>query len=107
MENTTKDNSFPADLSAEDIKKLKSGSDIEQVLVIKVDGKKAFFRNATMKTISAARAQTKPEDFHKVIATNCFIAGDRDLVDNPKYFHHIRPQLDELIYWFEVEVEKY
>ena len=97
----------PTTLTPESITETKEQQNIDMVLEVHVKGKKAWFKNVDMKTNAAAKAQKNSEDYYKVIAKNCFLGGNQELVDDDKLFHHIKTQLDELVYWLPIEVKKY
>ncbi len=97
----------PTNLTPEEIATLKTTQDIDLVLEVEIKGKKAWFKNVDMKTNAAAKAQKTTDAYYQVIAKNCFIGGNAELVTDSKLFHHTKTQLDELIYWLPVEAKKY
>lgn len=102
-----KQTDFPDTLTPEQIAELKEKHGYDMVLEAKVGDKTAWFRNIDMQTKEAAAAQPKKSDFYKVVANTCFVGGDRALIDDPKLFHHLMTQLDDIVYWLDVEVKKY
>lgn len=97
----------PTTLTPEQITKLKDEQNIDMVLEVQVKGKTAWFKNVDMKTNAAAKAQKSGDGYYQVVAKNCFIGGDQDLINDTKLFHHIKTQLDELVYWLPIEIKKY
>ena len=66
---------------------------------IMVEDKIALFKKPTRQIIGAASAlsTSDPMKYLEMLAENCFVAGDRELLDDDDYFMAIMPKLNELI----------
>ncbi|MCA0428336.1 MAG: hypothetical protein LCH37_12965 [Bacteroidetes bacterium] len=71
-----------------------------------VGDKQGWFRNPSIKILTAAQAQKDSTQYYYTLARNCFIAGDPELIDNEDYFIPLMKKLDELTNYFNVEVKK-
>ena len=96
--------SLPGSMSEDEVKQYKEQHDCEVVL-LELAGKKAWFRSPDLKIMAAAQAQKSTVDFYRVIAKNCMIAGDTDLINRDKYFIALQSKLDAVINPFEVQVK--
>lgn len=79
-----------------------------QLTAIVVEGKIGIFKKPDRKTISlaASYATTDPIRYVEILAENCFIAGDRELLDNDDLFLSVMPKLNALIETKEAELVK-
>jgi hypothetical protein len=70
------------------------------------DGKKAYFKKPDFKIMDAASAlaQTQPLMSNKILADNCFLGGDRCIVDEQDYFAGLNAHLSRLIKKIEGEL---
>lgn len=66
---------------------------------IMVEDKIALFKKPTRQIIGAASAlsTSDPMKYLEMLAENCYVAGDRELLDDDDYFMAIMPKLNELI----------
>lgn len=94
----------PLTLTEADISAIKEKEDCEVRQFI-VGDKTGWFRTVNLQIMDAAQAQKKTRDFYKVIAQNCFLAGDPELITRDKYFINLQPQLDALINFLNVEIK--
>ena len=64
-----------------------------------VEDKIGLFKKPTRQIIGAASAlsTTDPMKYLELLAGNCFVAGDRELLDDDDYFMAIIPKLNELV----------
>ncbi len=96
-------NTKPASLSDAEVEALKTK---HQVFHYQVGEKQAWFRNPTLKMLSAAQAQKDSTQYYYTLARNCFLAGDPDIIENEEYFIILMRRLDELSSYFTIEVKK-
>lgn len=86
-------------LSQEEIELLKSQNGGE-IFEITIEEKTAYFKKPDRKTLSYATVSGGTKDpfkFNEIILESCFIGGDRDLIDDDKYFLSMSGQVAELI----------
>lgn len=95
---------LPASLTAQEVENIKQQYDCE-VIEITVKDKTGWFRSPDLKILDAANAQKKGRDYYSVIAKNCMIAGDGELLTRDKYFIGLMPHLDKVINPFESQVK--
>lgn len=78
-----------------------------ELKVIECDGMTAYFRKPDMKIWRfAMKAFEKSTTQFKIsLATNCFVAGDRDLLKSP-FIEDVSEIIDEFVDYDEAEVEK-
>lgn len=93
----------PATLSETEVEALKEK---HRLFHYQVGDKQGWFRNPTLKTLTAAQAQKDGTQYYYTLARNCFIAGDPDIIENEEYFIILMKKLDELTTYFNVEVKK-
>jgi hypothetical protein len=69
-----------------------------QLTAIAVEDKIGLFKKPSRQVISMATAlqENEPMKFMEVIADNCFVAGDRELLDDDDCFLAIMPMLNQL-----------
>ncbi len=70
--------------------------------------KTAYFKNPDMSTIEASSviASTKPMQSNKVLAKACFLGGDTDVFEEPKYMLGLGKKLQKLVEVVEGELEE-
>lgn len=72
------------------------------------DGKVAYFKNPDLKTCDAAAsiASSNPIKSNVLIAKNCFLGGDEDIVNSEKYIFGLGNHLKNLIVKVEGELSE-
>lgn len=93
----------PKTLSENQIAELKEKHKLFHFIV---GDKQAWFRNPSIKVLTAAQAQKDSAQYYYTLARNCFIAGDQEVIENEDYFIVLMKRLDELTNYFSVEVKK-
>lgn len=70
-----------------------------QLTAITVEDKIGLFKKPTRQILSMATAlaSSDPIGYIEKIAENCFVAGDRELLENDEYFLAIMPKVSELV----------
>jgi|JI8StandDraft_2_1071088.scaffolds.fasta_scaffold05048_8 hypothetical protein len=71
-----------------------------------VGDKKAYFRTPTLKEMDAASEQKTNMKYNQTLAKTCFLGGDKEVLDDERYFMSLIPKLDKLVKEFDVEVKK-
>lgn len=63
------------------------------------DGKTCYLRQPTRRIIAAATVNAGSDQFlqNELVLKNCFLGGDRDLLDQDKYFFFIQQKVSDLI----------
>lgn len=79
-----------------------------ELSAIKVGDKLGLFKKPDRKTIGAAAAHinTDPIEYVAIIAENCFVAGDRELLEEDDYFLSLMPMMNDLVQMKEAELVK-
>ena len=93
----------PRTLTPEQIEELKT---THKLFHFTVGDKQAWFRNPTIKVLTAAQAQKDSAQYYLTLARNCFVAGDPEVIEEEDYFIALMKRLDELTNYFSVEVKK-
>ncbi len=67
--------------------------------LLRIGDRMAFFKKPNRDIISAASAEASHDEilFSSIVAENCFLVGDRELLDNDDYFLQLAPLLDQMI----------
>lgn len=70
-----------------------------KLTLIEVEDKMGLFKQPDRKLMSAASvtASTDPMEYVAMIADNCLVEGDRELIEVDTYFFAIVPLINELI----------
>lgn len=70
-----------------------------ELTAIAVEDKIALFKKPTRKVIGMASAHIQSDimEYLSIIAENCYVAGDRAIIDEDEYFLAIVPQLNALV----------
>lgn len=70
-----------------------------KLTAIQVEDKIALFKKPSRQVLKMATAisATDPMGYLEKIAENCYVAGDRELLDDDEYFLAIVPVLNELV----------
>lgn len=72
------------------------------------DGKVAYFKNPDLTTIDAAASmvQSNPIKSNILIARNCFLGGDEEIITEEKYIFGLGNHLRELVVKVEGELSE-
>lgn len=94
------------DLTPEEIEEAKK--QFGQVFLLEVDDKKCYIHKPTRQVIDLAvqSAAKRSSMFDETILRNCWLAGDKDIVDIDEYFYAVSKQLDEVIKFKTAELKK-
>lgn len=77
------------------------------LFLITVEDKAAIFKSPSRKTLSYANGVNKDIiKFNETILNNCFVEGDRELIDDDRYFLAAGAKAVELIEIKESEIAK-
>jgi acyl-coenzyme A synthetase/AMP-(fatty) acid ligase len=78
------------------------------VFRIRVEDKEGYLRKPDRKTLSYASsvAANDPLKFNEIILKNCWLGGDKALIDDDAYFLAVSAKMDELIQIKEATLEK-
>ncbi|MCF8218704.1 MAG: hypothetical protein K9J21_06950 [Bacteroidales bacterium] len=78
------------------------------VYLITTEQKKGYLRKPNRKDLSLASeiGEKDPMKFNEVILKNCWLAGDKEIMEDDRYFLAVSGQLDEIIETAEVEIKK-
>jgi hypothetical protein len=68
----------------------------------------AFLHSPTRQVLDAAMASSKKKDsmFNETIIKNCWLAGDKSIVENDEHFLSASAQINELIKFKESDLEE-
>ena len=79
-----------------------------QVFLLQVDDKKCYLHKPTRMVIDLAvqSSAKRSSMFDETILRNCWLAGDKEIVDNDEYFFAVSKQLDEVIKFKNAELKK-
>lgn len=79
-----------------------------EIFLVEVEDKKAYLKAPDRKTLSAASAigAKDPIKFNETILKNCWIEGDKELLEDDKYFLAVGQQIDKLIEVKEASIKK-
>ena len=75
---------------------------------ISIEGKKAYFRSPDRNTMSymISQGQQNPMAATEILAKNCFVGGDKALLDEDKYFFAVMQQLGKLMQVKDASLKK-
>jgi len=78
------------------------------VYLIESEGKKCYLHSPTRQTLDAASAGSKKADskFNEILMKGCWLAGDKEMVEDDEYFFAAGKQLSELINTKEAALKK-
>lgn len=95
-----------ADLTAQQIDAFKK--EYGEVYLIEVEDKKCFLHQPTRQILDAASMASKKADskFNEIILKGCWLAGDKELVNDDVYFFSASSQLSEVITFKEATLKK-
>lgn len=73
-----------------------------------VEDKVCFIHKPTRQIIDLAHASSakRTSMFEETILRNCWLAGDKDMVENDDYFYAVGNQLNEIIKFKSAELKK-
>ncbi|MFK5855376.1 MAG: hypothetical protein QM503_04530 [Bacteroidota bacterium] len=79
-----------------------------EVFLIKVEDKKCYLHPPTRTILDAASAASKKAEskFNEVILRSCWLAGDKELVDDDDFFMAASSQLGDIIKFKEATIKK-
>jgi len=79
------------------------------VFEITVEDKKCWLHKPDRNVLDLANSASskKSSKFNETILRNCWLAGDKDIVEEDDYFYGASTQLDELITFKNAELKKY
>lgn len=80
----------------------------KDVYLITVEDKKGYFRSPDRNTLSymISQAQNNPLSAIEILAKNCFLGGDAELLEENRYFFAVAQKLDKLIHIKEAKLKK-
>jgi hypothetical protein len=78
------------------------------VFIVEADGKRAYLRRPDRQTIAAAAVIGGADGFKQkeIVIRNCWLGGDRELVEADKYFLSLAAQVDSIVEIVEVSLKK-
>lgn len=93
-------------LTAEEIKKYKQ--EFGEIYKIQVEDKACFIHKPTRMILDAADAGSKKAQsrFNEILLKGCWLAGDKEIIDDDEYFLGASTQLDEVIRYKEASLKK-
>ena len=73
-----------------------------------IDGKIAYFKAPDRKTLGFASSTSNGDNimYKEIIANNCFVDGDREILENDKYFLAFSTEVLNLVEVIEGTLEK-
>lgn len=79
-----------------------------EITAIAVEDKIGFFKKPDRKILgaAAAHATTDPLTYVEILARNCFVEGDVELLDSDEYFLSMMPRLNALVQVKESDLVK-
>ncbi|MCX6232436.1 MAG: hypothetical protein NTZ33_12945 [Bacteroidetes bacterium] len=93
-------------LTPEEINEFKK--EFGNVYLLVVEGKKAYIHKPTrnIMDLAALASRTKDSQFNETILKNCWLAGDKELVEDDDYFFSAGKQLGSIIKYKEAELKE-
>lgn len=93
-------------LSAEQIEAAKQ--QFGDLFQLTVEDKTCFIHKPTRQIIDLAISSSAKRSslFEETILRNCWLAGDKEIVENDEYFFAVSKQLDEVIKFKSAELKK-
>lgn len=93
-------------LTAEEIEECKKK--YGKVYLITIEGKKAFIHKPDRNILDLAsiNSRQKESKFNETILTNCWLAGDKEIVSNDDYFFAAGKELSEIIKFKTAELKE-
>lgn len=78
------------------------------VYFLQVEDKKCYIHKPTRMVIDLAvqSSAKRSSMFDETILKNCWLAGDKEIVDEDEYFYAVSKQLDEVIKFKTAELKK-
>lgn len=94
------------DLTPEQIEQAKAK--YGELFEISVEDKKCIIHKPTRQVIDLAVSSSakKSSLFEETILRNCWLAGDKEIMDNDDYFFAVGKQLDDVIKFKTAELKK-
>ncbi len=80
----------------------------EHIFMLTVDDKKCYIHKPTRMVIDLAvqSAAKRSSMFDETILKNCWLAGDKEIVEVDEYFYAVSKQLDEVVKFKTAELKK-
>lgn len=80
----------------------------DHVFLLTVEDKKCYIHKPTRMVIDLAvqSAAKRSSMFDETILKNCWLAGDKEIVEVDEYFYAVSKQLDEVIKFKTAELKK-
>lgn len=106
MQKITFDSNTLTDLTPEQVEGYKK--EYKELYLITVEDKKCILHTPTRQTLDLALAsrEKKRSLYAETILKNCWIAGDKEILEDDKYFYSASSQLDELVTFKNAEIKK-
>lgn len=106
FDKTPYDRNTLTELTAEQIEAAKAK--YGDIYLIEVDGRRVYLHKPDRAVIDMAQmAATKaPSKFEETIMTNCWLAGDKEVISEPRLFYGAARQLNELMEVAYSEIKK-
>jgi hypothetical protein len=100
------DQNTKTELNEQEIAELKK--QYKAVFLIEVEDKKCYLHAPDRKVLDAAASSSKKAEskFNEVILKGCWLAGDKEIVNDDDYFLSASSQLGELIQFKEASLKK-
>lgn len=78
------------------------------IYMIQVEGKKVFIHKPTRNVIDLAQisGRSKPSMFEETILRNCWLAGDKEILDDVELFYSISDQIGKIVQTKSAELVK-
>lgn len=80
----------------------------KEIFLIQVEDKKCYLHKPTRQILDAASASSSKRNslFNETLLKNCWIAGDKDIINDDEYFMGASSQLDQIITFKNAELKK-
>ena len=106
MKKVSFDQNTLLDLTPEQIDDFKK--EYKDVFLIEVDDKKCYIHKPTRQVLDLASSSSSKRSsmFNETILKNCWLAGDKDIVNNDDYFMGAGSVLDQIIIFKDAELKK-
>lgn len=79
-----------------------------KIYLISVEDKKAYIHKPDRNTLDLASLASRNKDskFNETILINCWLAGDKEIVQDDEYFYPAGKQLNEIVKYKESELKE-
>jgi hypothetical protein len=94
------------DLTPEEIEEFKK--EYREVYLITVEDKKCYLHKPTRQILDAAMSASAKRNsmFNEVIMRNCWLAGNKEILEDDDFFMGASTQLDQVIEFKNAELKK-